>query len=537
MKKFYNIFRQKQVRSRAILCTAVMLLVGFMILPASAQIISGQKFIYLSGQLTSTNNGAPIADHEIYITSDSLANNGFSYYSVARTDVNGFYWDTLCTTTNDGVLKLYVYDFDDNRISLDRYYRFVWDNEYLMFADFAIFDPNANMELQANFTPTPDTIEGNPQKVVFRDHSIGTSIKSWFWEFGDGKTSTTQDPEHEYAEPGIYMVSLTIYTMPENEGGDSSTITKQVQVGLREYHHIGGHVFANYFPIDYGLAYLYTFDEFNNMVPLDTARIDTLGYYWFYVVPSGKYVTKARLEANAIYYGQFMPTYFRNSVDWNDATQIVIENENNYECDIVLRQSAGLETGSGEILGKISYDTSMVTRTPVPAGDIEIVLMDQKGGCLTCKLSDAEGSFLFNDLAYGTYQLFPDVAGILSTPMYVTISEENPQIGDISLVIYPGEITFSINEHVSDYIDKAMLVYPNPVTDQAKISLEVKQTTMAIVNITDITGRTVYSQQNLLQNGSQTFILPVGQLQQGIYQVTIIPEDKVAVSAKFLKLD
>ena len=99
-------------------------------------------------------------------------NSGFSYYSATKTDVNGFYWDTLTTTTTDGVLKLYVYDFEDNKIELDRYYRFVWETEYMMFADFAIFNPDANTELQANFTSYPDPIDENPMKIIFEDESI-----------------------------------------------------------------------------------------------------------------------------------------------------------------------------------------------------------------------------------------------------------------------------------------------------------------------------------------------------------------------------
>jgi PKD repeat protein len=538
MKTRINIIKQRQIRREALVCAALLTLMILMVVPAFSQIITGQKTIYLSGQLTSTNTGAPIADHQIFITSDSLVNSGFSYYATAKTDVNGFYRDTLVTATNDGVIKIYLYDFDNIEISLDRYYRFVWENEYLMFADFAIFNPEANMELQANFMPTPDTIEENPLKVIFRDQSIGNSIKSWFWEFGDGKTSTVQDPEHIYEESGIYMVTLTINSMPPEYGSyETSIITKQVQVGLREFHNIGGHVFAQYFPIDFGLAYLYTFDDHNNLIPLDTTRIDTLGYYFFMAVPVGEYITKTRLEANSVYYGQFMPTYFRNAIDWTDATEISMDDEDNWECDIALRPSAGLASGMGEILGQISYDTSMVVRTPIPAGDIEIVLMDEKGGCLTCSLSDAEGYFLFNDLAYGTYQLFPDVAGIPTTPMYITLSEENPSIGDISLVIFPGEITFSINENVSAFIDNAFLLYPNPVTDQARLSLEIKKETTATVLITDLSGRTVYSQENQLPAGSQNIILPVRDLPQGMYQVTIIPEDRVLISGKFLKLN
>jgi len=535
MKKLLLSFKSKQFRRWGLACATLLALLGFMIMPASAQINFHQKYIFLSGQLTNTNTGAPIADHQIYISSDSLINNGFSYYATAKTDVNGFYRDTIATTSTDGIIKVYLYDFDNIMIQLDRYYRFVWENKYLMFADFAIFDPNANETLQANFTPQGDPLEENPLKIIFKDESFGVSIKSWFWDFGDGKTSTIQDPEHVYDEAGVYLVSLTISAVPECMDCETSTITKQVQVGLREFHHIGGHVFAQYFPIDLGLAYLYTYDAENNLIPLDTTQIDTLGYYYFYELPEGKYTTKARLQYGSVLYGQFMPTYFGNVFDWQDAQEIVLSDDDNWECDISLIPSDGITSGEGQIIGQITYDTSLIFKTPIPAGDIEIILLNGQGASLTCGLSDTEGYFQFGSIAYGTYQLFPDVAGISTTPMYVTISEDEPLVNDVSLVIYPQQITFSIPENISTFIDKAFLIYPNPVSDQARISLQVLKASDMTVMITDLLGRVICRQDNQLPEGSQEIILPVRDLPAGFYEVLIIPEDKVMISGKFLK--
>jgi PKD repeat protein len=37
-----------------------------------------------------------------------------------------------------------------------------------------------------------------------------TSIKSWFWEFGDGSTSDEQNPTYAYTTDGDYTVNLTV---------------------------------------------------------------------------------------------------------------------------------------------------------------------------------------------------------------------------------------------------------------------------------------------------------------------------------------
>mgnify|MGYP001828174763 FL=1 len=48
-----------------------------------------------------------------------------------------------------------------------------------------------------------------PLTVSFTDQSMGV-IEAWDWDFGDGETTTEQNPSHIYHEPGIYDVLLTV---------------------------------------------------------------------------------------------------------------------------------------------------------------------------------------------------------------------------------------------------------------------------------------------------------------------------------------
>jgi hypothetical protein len=45
--------------------------------------------------------------------------------------------------------------------------------------------------------------------VAFKDLSVG-DIKSWHWDFGDGETSTEQNPVHTYKNPDHYVVVLDV---------------------------------------------------------------------------------------------------------------------------------------------------------------------------------------------------------------------------------------------------------------------------------------------------------------------------------------
>ena len=62
--------------------------------------------------------------------------------------------------------------------------------------------------LEADFEATP-TAGDAPLSVSFTDLSTG-EITSWDWDFGDGGSSSDQDPTHLYDTPGTWTVSLTV---------------------------------------------------------------------------------------------------------------------------------------------------------------------------------------------------------------------------------------------------------------------------------------------------------------------------------------
>jgi len=55
----------------------------------------------------------------------------------------------------------------------------------------------------------PDSV--NPLTLHFIDQSAG-SPTNWQWSFGDGSSSTSQNPTHTYAQPGYYLVCLSIFS-------------------------------------------------------------------------------------------------------------------------------------------------------------------------------------------------------------------------------------------------------------------------------------------------------------------------------------
>lgn len=58
------------------------------------------------------------------------------------------------------------------------------------------------------FTNTLANVCSPPADITFTNSSTGPGLLSWFWDFGDGNTSTQQNPLHTYNTSGNYTVTL-----------------------------------------------------------------------------------------------------------------------------------------------------------------------------------------------------------------------------------------------------------------------------------------------------------------------------------------
>lgn len=68
-------------------------------------------------------------------------------------------------------------------------------------------EPEFKKAIEAKWTF--NTVDMKRRMVAFIDQSEG-EIKSWNWDFGDGTTSSEQNPVHQYKEAGKYIVVLNI---------------------------------------------------------------------------------------------------------------------------------------------------------------------------------------------------------------------------------------------------------------------------------------------------------------------------------------
>ncbi len=97
-------------------------------------------------------------------------------------------------------------------------------------SDLTTWDPQANACVRAGYRlisgPKADfyaepTSGSAPLTVTFHDISTGNPER-WLWQFGDGATSTDQNPIHTYTYNGVYSVTLT----SDTPAGESMMVKK-----------------------------------------------------------------------------------------------------------------------------------------------------------------------------------------------------------------------------------------------------------------------------------------------------------------------
>lgn len=164
-------------------------------------------------QTTSTGNGCSqsVSPYAVYII-----NGGSAAFSLTHTLCPPF----TATFTDQSVNAVsWLWDFGDGTTSTQQHPVHVYANPgsynvtltittpegctYTEFHNYAV----TFLPLVANATATsPDTTL--PLHVNFYANSSGAT--TWFWDFGDGGTSTLMNPLHTYTVPGPYNISLTI---------------------------------------------------------------------------------------------------------------------------------------------------------------------------------------------------------------------------------------------------------------------------------------------------------------------------------------
>ncbi|UCE29504.1 MAG: PKD domain-containing protein, partial [Candidatus Bathyarchaeota archaeon] len=141
------------------------------------------------------------------------------------------------SASHDGIVG-WTWNFGDGQSSTDRNptHNYVDSGVFTVSLTVVEGDGDGDFETKTSYITVADTAPsadftasptGEALTVGFTDTSTShDGIVSWLWDFGDGETSSGQNPTHKFPDDGTYLVTLTV----TDSDGSADTVTKQVSV-------------------------------------------------------------------------------------------------------------------------------------------------------------------------------------------------------------------------------------------------------------------------------------------------------------------
>ncbi|MBU0765569.1 MAG: PKD domain-containing protein [Bacteroidetes bacterium] len=163
--------------------------------------------------------------------------------------VAGFAWETVdnCqgivhfTDLTQNAVTDWIWDFGDGMVSCQQspYHTFAESGDYLItLLTSNDYDADSYSETitVSVFDPVM-TIAGSlfPDSIISFS-AVASNAVSWYWEFGDGASDSTETPAHTYSSAGEYIVTLTI----TNNAGCTKNITETITIGSSENSPVAG---------------------------------------------------------------------------------------------------------------------------------------------------------------------------------------------------------------------------------------------------------------------------------------------------------
>ena len=367
--------------------------------------------------------------------------------------------------------------------------------------------------------------------VDFEGYLMNSQTGVYTWDFGDSTTGSGQTVSHTYADDGIYTVTMFV---TDSVMGCDVEYTEMLWVGDSITFSIYGNVFLedSMGMADVADVYLMTFDTIgNDLINIATTSIDANGYYEFDGVglEHCMYFIQAELTDGSAYYGDYVPTYHIDALNWEEAWP-VFPLPMGWAYDVYLQPSQVIQSGSGAIIGTVNTQESRGLMS-----NVEILLLKQDGSPITYLHTNENGEFDFPELEFGSYIVYTEIVGIETTPVTVSLTEENPT-ASISIVVTNGEALLGLGEISSNYIDEVSDVYPNPVSENTALNVEMKAAGELQLSITNQYGQLVFAVNRDLPLGNSKIDLNTNSLSPGLYIVTVKANDNIATVRKFVKL-
>lgn len=242
----------------------------------------------------------------------------------------------------------------------------------------------------------------------------------------------------------------------------------------------------------------------------------------------GIYIGRALFSQNSPEYGIYMPTYlgylnpnatYEQSVThWYEAYYIGFGASNIYYMPFSYTMLPVVPgAGPGQLAGTTDWQDTLL-RSSTVVEDVTVWAQNIANGKIYgYDITDANGSFTIGNLPYGTYYIDADYPGYYSTHDTITISAGNEVVNDVHIEIMEDMPTIGIAETGVEIT----ALYPNPTSGNTTLVLNTTKAVKTSLQIINMMGQTVYSENLGTLAGKKTVELTTQHLPAGIYYVTL----------------
>jgi len=371
---------------------------------------------------------------------------------------------------------------------------------------------------------------------------------SYNWNFGDGYTSTQQNPEHVYLQPGNYVTCLTVQF--DNDCMDTYCDTIHISylcTDTTKNYGISGNVYAGSALLPEGIVVLLIKDSCQNYRAVRYTKIEH-GVYAFNFLKNGKYILYAipYFNVNAIYTPNYFPTYYGNELQWQDAVWVQVDGFYDHK-DIWLKSSDDIVYGDDTISGTVSisdstyfeynvylnnwFSDSLPSQIDLQLAPNQVLLLlDENDKTQRFSLSNHNGQYAFYHLPSQLLKLRLEKQGINSVPVSINLTESN---GKVNFIIQPHAISIDVKENALTSLC-SVNVYPNPVETAAFVHITTDKPTPVSIMLYDVNGKIIFN-QTFKNNLSENYLIPCAPLSAGAYLLKVVFPDTLPFQTILIK--
>jgi len=301
-------------------------------------------------------------------------------------------------------------------------------------------------------------------------------LYSYLWD--DASQSTAPTLQNLCA--GQYNVVVT----------DDNNCSEAGFVVIEQCYYLSGKVRVQGTPADD--TKLYLIKEISSELVVIDSITSFNGNYQFANVCEGTYHVLASLLPTSTSYGNFVPTYYRKGLFWNQSTAIVVIG-NAVDIDINMTPATNLPSGLGLISGTVFYGAGSDTLLGTPVAGVRLILTNDTNAPISDIRTDSLGGYQFSGLPHGTYKIYPDMVNKLGVPHWAVLFEGNLSEVEKDFEVQTNNV-IPIGDAVSvpEYQAAVTLeVFPNPFGDRITISSNDSGRLITSASLSDVLGREV----------------------------------------------